>query len=331
MSPYVERLIDGRLNGLLGEFPAVSVVGPRACGKTTTARRHARVIARSGPPRGSRAFPCRPTAFLDTLADGQPATIESASPFTITDYVDMAIHGGLPQPTLLLSGRGPADWLAAYADHVVERDAPAHFGHRDPQLFRRMLTAVAANTAGVPTALTLAEAAGIDRRTVGSYLSRLADLFVVEQVPAWASNRLSRLTSAPKLFVTDPSLVGALLGLDRQAILRNGDLLGRIIETFVFAQLRAELPVASSRPRLHHLRNRDGRGIDVVVEFADGTIAAIEVKASAAATRRDARHLIWLRDQVADRFAGGVVLHTGPHAFQLDEQIWALPIGSLWG
>jgi predicted AAA+ superfamily ATPase len=35
---YVPRLVDGLLEELTAGLPAVLVVGPRACGKTTTAR-----------------------------------------------------------------------------------------------------------------------------------------------------------------------------------------------------------------------------------------------------------------------------------------------------
>jgi len=58
---------------------------------------------------------------------------------------------------------------------------------------------------------------------------------------------------------------------------------------------------------------------------------AIEVKASAAPERCDARHLEWLRDGLGERFIGGVVLHTGPAAYPLAERIQAAPISCLWG
>ena len=51
---------------------------------------------------------------------------------------------------------------------------------------------------------------------------------------------------------------------------------------------------------------------------------------TAAPSTHDARHLSWLRDQVGERFAAGVVLHTGPASFPLGERLWALPISSLW-
>jgi hypothetical protein len=37
----------------------------------------------------------------------------------------------------------------------------------------------------------------------------------------------------------------------------------------------------------------------------------------------------WLRDELGDRFASGVVLHTGPSAFELADRIVAAPISTL--
>ncbi len=84
-------------------------------------------------------------------------------------------------------------------------------------------------------------------------------------------------------------------------------------------------------PRLYHLRQREGRReIDLIVEFADARIIGIEVKAAATVTRSDARHLLWLRDQLGERLVCGLVLHAGPHSYPLDERIHAAPICSLW-
>jgi uncharacterized protein len=43
-----------------------------------------------------------------------------------------------------------------------------------------------------------------------------------------------------------------------------------------------------------------------------------------------ARHLIWLRDQLGERFVTGVVLHTGPRVFSPAERIIAAPVAVLW-
>lgn len=105
-----------------------------------------------------------------------------------------------------------------------------------------------------------------------------------------------------------------------------------MIETFVVSQLRPELALADPRPLLHHLRERNGRHeVDLLVEVGAGDIVAIEVKATAAPTADDARHLTWLRDALGERFLGGAVLHTGPRPFRIAERILAVPICALWG
>src|SRR5580698_6992815 len=95
------------------------------------------------------------------------------------------------------------------------------------------------------------------------------------------SNRLSRLAKAGRRYLVDPSLVSAALRLDETAVLRDGDLLGRILDTFVLAQIRPEVELSSSAPRLHHLRARDGgHEVDLLADMPLGNVLAIEIKAT---------------------------------------------------
>lgn len=113
--------------------------------------------------------------------------------------------------------------------------------------------------------------------------------------------------------------------------MKDGDLLGRIIDTFVMTQLRAQLACCASQPRLHYLRQEKGQHeIDVIVEYGGGRVFGLEIKASSAPSGDDARHLAWLREELGDRFIGGAVLHTGPRAFRLGDDIVAAPIARLW-
>ncbi len=45
---YVPRIVDGLLDKLLCSFPAISLVGPRAAGKTITAVRRGGAVLRLG-------------------------------------------------------------------------------------------------------------------------------------------------------------------------------------------------------------------------------------------------------------------------------------------
>ena len=190
---------------------------------------------------------------------------------------------------------------------------------------------LAVNSAGLVTEESLRGAAGINAGTAREYQALFQRMFVLDIVPAWFSDRIKRLVKTPKRYLVDPALVAAVLGLGREAILYGPDMLGRLMDTFVAAQLRSELAVSRLGPRLYHLRDEHGRReVDLVVETASGKLIGIEVKASATVTTSDARHLAWLRDESGDAFAAGIVLHTGPHVFPLGDRLIAAPVSALW-
>jgi len=409
---YLPRLVDPLLGELLADHPAVLVVGPRACGKTTTGWRHCRERLRLDRPAEATVVRADPDAALtdgpfpllvdewqvvpevigavkravdegaahgsfvltgssqaDLTAVGWPATgrlirvlmyglaereLEHGSsrpsvldrllsegagglsmpsdPPDIRGYVARALRGGFPEAALAASERASRRWLSSYIDQLVSRDVSLVGAVRDPMRLRHYLQAIAASTAGIPTLKTLIDAAGIERPTANAYDSLLERLLITERVPAWSSNRLNRLIRLPKRHLVDPAFIGPLLGADARAVLRDGDLLGRLLDSFVVAQLRAECSVSELSPHLFHVRDANGRHeVDVLVEFGDGRVIGIEVKVDAAPGSDAARHLRWLRDGIGSRFALGVVLHTGPRPFRIDESIAALPICALWG
>jgi predicted AAA+ superfamily ATPase len=408
---YTPRHVDRRLAQLFEELPALLLTGPRAAGKTTTARRQAATVVRLDRPGEGGAFRADPDAALaaqpepvlldewqavpevlgavkravdddprpgrflltgsvrgDVDAETWPGTgrlvriqmygltvretlgrvdgptflqrlgrgdIDAFSlPDGVPDllgYVELALRGGYPEPVLRLSAEAASAWLDGYVEQLLTRDAET-LDARDPARLRRYFQALALNSAGLADHKTLYDAAEIDRRTAVAYDRLLENLLVLDLVPAWTSNRLARLGRAPKRYLVDPSLMAAALRLDERAVLRDADLLGRLVDTFVTSQLRPELELSSPRPALHHVRQRDARHeIDLLAEVTAGDIVAIEVKASAAPAAHDARHLVWLRDLLGDRFLGGAVMHTGPRPFRLADRIFALPICTLWG
>ncbi len=407
---YRERMVDRRLAALLEQLPAISVTGPRATGKTTTARRYAATVVRLDREAEAAAFRADPdvalrgldepvlldewqevpgvlgavkravdeeprpgrfiltgsvridldsemwpgtgrlvrlpiqgltvreisrrvegTLFLDRLLSAGVESLPPGGGVDLAGYLDLAARSGFPEAALRLEDMARQAWLDSYVEQLITRDAPVVAGARDPDRLRRYLEALAVNSAGVVEDKTLYEAAGIDRKTAAGYEQLLKNLLVLEALPAWESNRLSRLTRVPKRYLVDPAIVASVLRLDVSAVLRDGNLLGRMIETFVVAQIRAELALATSRPRWYHLRDKGGRHeVDLVIEFGGGRVAGIEIKAGAAPTRADGRHLEWLRDELGERFVAGVVLHSGPRAFELADRVVAAPISTVW-
>jgi hypothetical protein len=273
--------------------------------------------------------------FFDKLANGDELTVPADSP-DLRGYVELALRSGFPMAALLLTGLPRRIWLESYLEdlltHDVEQLEEPATRRRDPHRLRRYFEAYALNSGGIADHKTIYEAAGINKLTAAAYERLLVDLLIVEQIPAWTSNRLDRLAKQPKRYVIDPALMTAALRVDEEGVVRDGNLLGRVLDTFVVAQLRPEVTVSSTQPRLYHLRTRSGRQeIDLVAELAGQDLIGIEVKASASPNAQDARHLAWLRDALGERFVAGVVFHTGPRLFELDERVVAAPISVLWG
>ena len=254
----------------------------------------------------------------------------------ILGYLQIALAGGFPGAVVSADAERRARWMRSYVQVASTRDLgeldSGGGRRRSPERMRRYLQAYALHSAGIVGDSALAESARLDRKTAAGYHEILSVLRLIEDTPAWRSNRLKRLTATPKRYLTDAGLAAWLAGVDFDAARRNPDARGRIIDTYVAAQLRAEAE-ASNRPvQLHHLRSQRGeREIDLVAEFGF-RVAAFEVKTGSAPTHRDARHIAWLRDRLPpEQFAGGVVFHTGRHRRRIGEGIEAVPIAALWG
>jgi hypothetical protein len=272
--------------------------------------------------------------FFDRLVQGLELVVPSDTP-DLGGYLELALRSGLPMAALHLSGRPHRAWLESYLEQLLTHDVvqleESATRRRDPHRLRSYFEAYALNSAGVTDHKTIFDAAGVAKKTATAYEGLLTDLLIVEQLPAWTSNRLKRLAKQPKRYVFDPALVVAALRIDEKGVMRDGDLLGRLLDTFVASQLRPEAAVSAAQPRLYHLRTEHGRQeIDVLAELGGERIIGIEVKATASPRPGDARHLAWLHDALGDRFVVGVVFHTGPRAFALGEKIVAAPISVLW-
>lgn len=273
--------------------------------------------------------PARPP-FLALLERGDEVLLPPEPP-DLAGYVDLALAGGFPEPALRLSPEGRRRWYASYLDDLLSRDVGRLVQGLDVGRLRRYFEAYALNTAGLADHKTIYDAAGVTRKTAVAYDRLLQALMVVENLPAWTSNRLKRLIAAEKRYLVDPALLLGVTRLGPVGVLRDGDLLGRVLDTFVLAQLRAELALVP-HARLHHLRTEHGRQeVDLVAELDGERVIGIEVKATSAPSADDARHLIWLRERLGARFVRGVVLHTGRFAFELGERVLAVPICALWG
>ena len=90
------------------------------------------------------------------------------------------------------------------------------------------------------------------------------------------------------------------------------------------SQKRVKVAVAirpERQPTGYGLQTEGGEGVGV---------GDIEIKATNAPDASDARHLLWLRDELDSQFVAGAVLHVGSRKYRLSDRIEAIPICALW-
>ncbi|MFA6107740.1 MAG: ATP-binding protein [Candidatus Latescibacterota bacterium] len=266
--------------------------------------------------------------FLETLFKGRFGAFSTER--LGRALAERIVAGGYPAALARSAPHRRAAWYRDYLKSLVQRDVRslARIGSLD--VMPRLLSLAAGQTARLVNIAGLAGPFTLSRPTVREYVTLLQRLFLLEELPPWHSNRLSRLIKTAKLHLGDTGLACALLGMSADGLWEDRGLLGQLLETFVFQELRRQADWQTEEVRFHHFRDKDGTEVDLVLESGPGLVAGIEVKAGATVTAADFRGLRKLRDAVGERFRAGVVLYDGETGAAFGQALHAVPVSRLW-
>lgn len=288
-----------------------------------------------------------PTVSLRAILSGNRPEITGSTEVRITEYAEEIVAGGFPG-WRHVRGRARRLLLDGYLHRLAEHDFPLA-GHRvrNPAALRRWLTAYAAVTAGTASYETIRDAATSGegnkpaKTTTLAYRDTLENMWVLEPLPAWlpVGSHLSRLKRGPKHHLADTALAARLLNLTAYSLLSGGsqaaaglagssrNMLGALFESQVTHDLRVYAQAGDAQ--VSHMRTwNDQREVDVVVEF-EGRVVGVEVKLGSEVTRRDTRHLRWLRDRLGPSLIDMMVINTGRKAYRNQEGVAVVPAGLL--
>jgi uncharacterized protein len=247
-----------------------------------------------------------------------------------SELAHRVVAGGYPAA---LARKAPARRRAWYRDYVetqVQRDVRDLSRIHSLDALPKLLAVAAAQTARLLNVADLSAPFHLTRQTIHEYVTLLERVFLLERLPSWHTNRLSRLVKSPKLHMGDTGVACALVGIDAAGLEDDRKLFGSMLETFVLQELRKQ---ASWRPvpiEFHHFRDRDGFEVDIVLEQGQTAVAGVEVKAAATVRDADLRGLRKLRDAAGKRFRAGVVLYDGAATIAFGDGLFAVPIRFLW-
>ena len=266
--------------------------------------------------------------FLARLFAGTIATSKRAS--AGGDIAARLTRGGYPEATQREAEDRRGAWFASYISTILQRDvrdlARVDALHTLPNLLKLL----AARASGLLNLADVGRDAGLPHTTLTRYLALLETVFLVHRLPAWSHNLGQRLVKAPKLHLVDSGLACHLLGADARRLSEDRPLMGRLLESYVVGELRKQASWADSRTALYFFRTATGLEVDVVLERPDGSVAGIEVKASASVGASDFAALKTLRNQLGQLFRAGVVLYLGDQVVPFGDKLWLVPLPALW-
>ncbi|MEJ7758284.1 MAG: ATP-binding protein [Gemmatimonadaceae bacterium] len=239
-------------------------------------------------------------------------------------------RGGYPAAVVRSTAHRRAAWYRDYVEAIVQRDVRDLARIASLDVLPRLMALAASQTARLLNISDLAGPFQLSRPTIRDYVTLLERAFLLEELPPWHSNRLSRLIKTPKLHMSDTGLCCSLLGISAADLSDTRDILGQLLETFVFQELRRQASWRNDEIRFYHFRDKDGAEVDVVLERGAREIAGIEVKASATVKPSDFRGLRKLAAVSGKRFVGGVVFYDGEVTVGFGDRMYAVPIRVLW-
>lgn len=247
------------------------------------------------------------------------------------DCLHSALLGGYPEAIFLNNEFDAKQWYLDYVQSILERDLKDLLNIRRTDSIKKLLYVLSAWSTKFMDYSAIGAGLGLSRPTIVSYINALDALYLVERVQPWSHTDYDRVGKQDKFFMSDSGILSALLGYRFEELRFDGDQNGKLIETFVFNQIAAEVDVTDNAYKIYHYRDRLKREIDFIIENEKNEILGIEVKAGSAVSNDAFKHLHWFKENMAkDKKFIGIVLYTGDSPLRFGKQMWALPISSLW-
>ena len=232
------------------------------------------------------------------------------------------LRGGFPRSFLARSAAESHTWRRQLIQTFLERDLPQLGVSVPATALLRFWTMLAHVHGGVWNAADPARSLGLSEPTVRRYLDLMTGLFLVRQLPPWHENLAKRQVKSPKVYVADPGILHALLGVKTEAELLSHPKCGASWEGYVLGEaLRAVEP-----DEAYFWATHQGAELDLLA-FRDGRRIGFEAKRADAPTLTPSMRIA-LADLGLDRL---YVLYPGERRFELADRVTVLPAADVVG
>ncbi len=199
------------------------------------------------------------------------------SEVSITQLNTLWLRGGYPRSFLAKTDEDSMIWRTDFIQTYLERDIPQLGLNISPSQMRRLWMMLAHLHGQTLNKAKLAGSLGVDNHTVQRYIDILKDTFMITVLEPYHTNLKKRLIKAPKIYLSDPGMVHALLKIGSFNDLLGHPIYGMSWEGFVVQSIIH----SADQWTPSFYRTSNGTEIDLILEKNQEKIA-IEIKASSA-------------------------------------------------
>lgn len=244
---------------------------------------------------------------------------------------ELAFRGGFPEAIRQENQKDRIDWHKDYISTLLKNDLKdvANISRQDT--LKDLISILASWSGKFMDLSPICSSLGLSRPTVVSYINALETLYLFDRVAPWIKTDYDRVSRSHKHYSCDTGFMTAALGWRQDDILLDVDRSGKLMETFVYQELIAQIDLDNSYS-LYQYRDREKREIDFLVEREDGALVGIEIKAGQSVSSDDFKYQKWFRENIVKgkKTYIGLVLYSGDQTLSFGENSFAVPTAALW-
>ncbi|MFW6012508.1 MAG: ATP-binding protein [bacterium] len=189
------------------------------------------------------------------------------------------VRGGFPRSFLAEDDARSLRWRESFVRTFLERDLP-QLGVSVPATTMQLFWTMVAHYHGERwSAAEIGRSLGVSGPTVRRYLDVLTDSLVVRQLAPWFENVGKRQVRSPKVYLADPGLLHALLGVGTKHELLGHPKVGASWEGFALGEVVRTLAVPWDR--CYFWATHQGAELDLLV-IRGGKRLGFELKRTSA-------------------------------------------------
>ncbi len=194
--------------------------------------------------------------------------------------LDYALQYGTLPPLHGLKKNEKIKTLNAYTQTYLKEEIIVEALVRNLGAFNRFLEIAADSSGAIVNYTNIARETGVASKTIREYYQILEDTLIAIKLEPFYKSARKRIIMHPKYYLFDTGVINSICGRLEYTLKTKTSLYGVLFEHFIFLELYRLINYREKPWKIYYWRTSHGAEVDLVLEFPDKKIKAIEIKSA---------------------------------------------------